>query len=94
MSGRNLKANLERQVQSFVVELFLLELLRSLCGMLSRRALGRGGSRGCPIAVAKTYTKQGTHKPSHGIIEAPESSPNAVRKAYTTASLHNTHYPK
>lgn len=50
VKGRNLKANLERQVESFVVELFLLELLRSLCGMLSRRALGRGGSRGCPIA--------------------------------------------
>lgn len=43
VSGRNLKANLERQVQSFVVELFLLELLRSLCGMLSRRAWWRGG---------------------------------------------------
>lgn len=34
VSGRNLKANLERQVESFVVDLFLLELLRSPCGML------------------------------------------------------------
>lgn len=34
VKGRNLKANLERQVESFVVELFLLEELRSLCGML------------------------------------------------------------
>ncbi|QBZ69495.1 hypothetical protein [Enterococcus phage vB_EfaS_Ef7.1] len=43
VSGRNLKANLERQVQSFAMDLFLLELLRSLCGMLSRRACGGGG---------------------------------------------------
>ncbi|WCZ58214.1 hypothetical protein ODGCJCGO_00072 [Enterococcus phage EFKL] len=34
VSKRNLKANLERQVQSFAMDLFLLELLRSLCGML------------------------------------------------------------
>lgn len=62
--------------------------------MLVWWALGRGGSRGCPIAVAKTDTKQGTHKPSHGIIETPERCPNSVRKAVTRASLHNTHYPK
>ena len=62
--------------------------------MLVWWALGRGGSRGCPIAFTKTNTKQGTHKPSHGIIEPPERCPNSVRKAVTTASLHNTHYPK
>lgn len=43
VSGRNLKANIERQVQSFAMDLFLLELLRSLCGILSRRACGRSG---------------------------------------------------
>lgn len=50
VKGRNHKANLERQVQSFAVELFLLKEIRRLCGMLLRWALGRGGSRGCPIA--------------------------------------------
>lgn len=50
VSGRNLKVNLERQVESFVVELFLLKEIRSLCGMLSRRAWWRGGSIGCRIA--------------------------------------------
>lgn len=50
VSGRNLKANLERQVQSFVVDLFLLKEIRRLCRMLVWWALGRGGSRGCPIA--------------------------------------------
>ncbi|WZP35002.1 hypothetical protein [Enterococcus phage vB_Efs10_KEN05] len=47
---RYLKANLRSLTESFAVELFLLKEIRRLCGMLVRWALGRGGSRGCPIA--------------------------------------------
>lgn len=42
VKGRNLKENLERQVESFVVDLFLLKEIRRLCGMLVWWAL-RGG---------------------------------------------------
>lgn len=50
VKGCNLKANLRSLIESFAVELFLLKEIRRLCGMLLRWALGRGGSRGCPIA--------------------------------------------
>ena len=53
VSKRNIKANLERQVESFVGELFLLKEIRRLCGMLVWWACGRGGLRGCPIAFTR-----------------------------------------